>query len=491
MMKILLCHCGGCATGRQDVCLSRILSFVIARSEATKQSRRCETERLLRPNSGLAMTAQKMRISRLFFSLTAAFCFLLAAPVCAKDVLVASFSGVISPVSAEYLGQAVKKANSGNFGLLVIRLDTPGGLDLAMRDIVKDILGSKTPVALYVSPSGARAASAGVFIGMACSVLAMAPGTNIGAAHPVMLGESFSQDKDKKEKDPMEAKVLNDASAYLKSIAEQRKRNADWAVKSVTESKSISAEEALKLNVADVIADDLPSLLSQLDGREISGYGKLETKNSGLVYFNPTARQKFLSTVSDPNVAMILMSLGAAGLLIELYNPGLLLPGIVGGLSLITAFYSFHTLSANFAGVLLMLLGIICFVAEIHIASYGLLTVGGAVSVLFGALMLFKGRPEMGLSVSYVAIAAAIGSMIAAALAVGWLAARAQTRKIVTGIEAIKGKKGIAKTALSPEGKVLVSGELWDAKSTAGNIPAGAEVRVESADGFKLSVKPE
>jgi len=409
-----------------------------------------------------------------------------------NKMLVATFSGIISPVAGEYLGQAITKANSGEYDGLIIRLDTPGGLDLAMRDIIKDIMASKVPVIVYVSPPGARAASAGVFIGMSAHVLAMAPGTNIGAAHPVVLGglPGIGGDKDsKKTADPMEAKMLNDASAYLKSISQQRKRNVDWAIKAVTKSDSIPAEEAVKLNVADFIAADMNDLLAKLDGREIPEMGKLSTKGDTLVNFNSTPRQKFLATISDPNVAMILMSLGAAGLLIELYNPGLILPGVVGAMSLITGFYAFHTLSANFAGVLLILLGILLFIVEIHITSYGLLAVGGVTSIALGSVMLFKGTPSMGVSVSMSVLASTIAGLLLIVAFTGWLVIRAQLRKVATGEEALAGTKGIAKSDLNPKGTVIVSGELWEAVSADGAVKAGNDVVVVKRDGLKLIVK--
>ncbi|MFA5161581.1 MAG: nodulation protein NfeD [Elusimicrobiales bacterium] len=401
--------------------------------------------------------------------------------------LVASFSGVISPVAAEYLAEAVGRANAGA-DALVIRLDTPGGLDLAMRDIIKEMMAAKVPVIVYVSPSGARAASAGVFIGMAANVLAMAPGTNIGAAHPVMLGASgVSESKDDK-KDPMESKVLNDASAYLKSISAQRGRNADWALKAVSKSDSVTADEAVKLNVADFVASDMDDLLARLDGREIAGFGSFRAKGAALEFFEQTRRQKFLSTISDPNVAMILMSVGAAGILIELYNPGLILPGIAGALSLITAFYSFHTLSANFAGVLFILLGIILFFAEWHVASYGLLTTGGIISLVMGVMMLFKGVPTMGIGVTLSVLLSTVGGLLLIALLIGIVVLRAQLRKVETGAESLIGQKGKAKTAISASGKVFIQGELWDAVSSSGEIAEGSSVKVESMAGLVLTV---
>jgi len=408
-----------------------------------------------------------------------------------KTVLAAPFSGVITPAAAEFLNNAIDRANSEKFDLLVIQLDTPGGLDGSMREIIKKILASKVPVAVYVSPQGARAASAGVFIAMASNIVAMAPGTNIGAAHPVMIGNmpSVLEKKDDKKKDPMEDKVLNDASAYIKSITEKTKRNVDWAMKAVTKSESISAEEALKAGVTDVIALNMADLFVKINGRELAGFGKIKVGDPKVATVAQTRRQKLLAAITDPNVAMILMSLGAAGLFIELYNPGLVLPGVVGTVALVLGFYAFQTLSANFAGVLLILLGFVFFIAEIKVLSYGLLTVAGAASVILGALMLFN-RPSLGgLSVSMHILGSTLIVLVAVVAILAWIVIRAQLRAVVTGIESLAGKNGLAKGALKPKGTVLVEGELWEAESVSGDIPDGAEVKVESVNGFKMKVR--
>lgn len=407
-----------------------------------------------------------------------------------RRVLVAPYSGVITPAAAEFISDAVDKVNApGGADLLVVELDTPGGLDSSMREIIKKMMASSKPVAVYVSPSGARAASAGVFISMASPLVAMAPGTNIGAAHPVELGGlSGALDKGEKEKSPMEEKVLNDASAYMKSITQKTGRNTDWAVTAVRKSVSIPASEAVRNGVADFIAADLGDFLKKADGFKAGDFGRLKLENPSVEYFRQTRRQKFLSTITDPNIAMILMSLGAAGLFIELYNPGLILPGVVGAVSMVLAFYSFQTLSANFAGVALILLGFVFFIAEIKVTSYGLLTLGGAVSILLGGLMLFN-KPSMGgLSVSMTMLLSTIIGLIAVVAGVAYVAVRAQLRRVVTGIESLTGKKGLAKTALTPKGRVLVEGELWSAESVSGDIPEGAEVIVAAVEGFTIRV---
>ncbi len=409
-----------------------------------------------------------------------------------KTALVAPYSGIITPAAAEFIKDAVEKVNiPGGADLLVIALDTPGGLDTSMREIIKDILASKKPVVVYVSPQGARAASAGVFISMASPLVAMAPGTNIGAAHPVMIGAMPSGlgDKDGGKKDPMEAKVLNDASAYMKSITQKTGRNVDWAVNAVTKSLSIPAEEAVKLGVADFVAADLNELFVKANGFKAGEFGTLSVSGPSVEYFRETRRQKFLATITDPNIAMILMSLGAAGLFIELYNPGLVLPGVVGAMSLIMAFYSFQTLSANFAGVALIMLGFVFFIVEIKVVSYGLLTLGGAVSILLGALMLFN-QPSMGgLSVSMTMVLSSIIGLVAVVAALAYIVLLAQLRKVVTGIESLKDKKGLAKSPLTPNGTVLVAGELWEAESVSGDIPAGARIEVTAVEGFKVRVR--
>ena len=406
-----------------------------------------------------------------------------------KNILVATFSGVISPVSAEYINQAIDKANAQKFDMLVVRLDTPGGLDLSMRLIIKKILASKIPIAMYVAPQGARAASAGVFISMASHIAAMSPGTNIGAAHPVMIGKMPSKGDKKESSSAMEAKILNDASAYIKSITQKTGRNVQWAIKAVEKSDSLSAEEAVRDNVVDFMADDLNDLISKIDGRKIKDFGKIKINNPVFEYYEQTNRQKFLATITNPNIAMILMSLGAAGLFIELYNPGLIFPGVIGVVSLVIAFYSFQTLSANFAGIALMLLGFLFFVIEIKVASYGLLTISGIVSIILGALMLFDQSSFGGMSISMSILISTVLSLVAIVAVLTWLVVKAHMKRIVTGSESLDGKKGLVKTNLSPRGKVLIEGELWDALSIEGDIPKDAEVVVQSVKGFRIKVK--
>lgn len=411
-----------------------------------------------------------------------------AAP--APKVLVATYSGIINPAAAEYLEGAISAAVKQGSAALVIELDTPGGLDLSMREIVKAILSSEVPVIVYVSPSGARAASAGVFITMSAHVAAMAPGTNIGAAHPVTIGSLPGVGGGKEKTDSvMEGKIANDATAYLQAIAARRGRNISWAVEGVTRSTSIVSSEAVKSRVVDLEAKSLDALLLAVDGRRLPDFPRsiLRTKGVETVRFPMTRRQKFLATISDPNISMILMSLGVSGLLIELYSPGLILPGIVGAVSLILAFYAFQTLSASFAGVLLILVGFLLYVVELKVTSYGLLALSGTAAILLGAAMLFKGSG--GLSVSWSVLAGTVGTLAALVAALLVIATRALARRSKTGTEGLLGQGAVVMDGLSPRGEVSLGGELWRAESLEGNIPAGTEVRVEGADGLTLKVR--
>ena len=418
-----------------------------------------------------------------------------------NKILVATYTGIIIPVTSEYLQSAIEKAYLENYKAIIIRLDTPGGLSTSMRVIIKSIMNSKVPVILYVSPSGASATSAGVFIVLASHVAVMSPGTNIGAAHPVMIGggggipipgkakEDKKSEKAKGQMDIMSEKVLKDSSAYVKSIAQQRGRNVNWAIKAVTESDSISAREAVKLNVIDFMASDLDDLLKKLHNRTIPQFGKISVKNTKLDYFDLTSRQKFLAVIANPNVAMILMSLGAAGLFIEMYNPGLILPGVVGAVSLVLGFYSFHTLSANFAGVLLIMLGMLFFIAEIKVISYGLLSVGGIISVILGVIMLFSGSAGSGIGISYSIVASSIAILIAVTFILGYIVLRAQRRRTVTGSESLPGRIAMSQSVLNPNGKVFIDGEIWNARCVEGEIPANTQVEIIEVKGFELTVK--
>lgn len=412
-------------------------------------------------------------------------------------VVVAPYSGIISPVAAEFMTAAIAYAENAGAAAVVLELDTPGGLDVSMRWIVKAILAAKVPVVVFVHPAGARAASAGVFLVMAAHVAAMAPGTNIGAAHPVMIQTALPQiAKDKEEapqrRGPLEDKAVNDAAAYLQAIAHERGRNERWALQAVTLSKSLPAQEALRLDVVDLVAASLEELLASLDGRQIHGMsGPLRTAGALVERFEMSRRQRLLAALSDPNVAVFLMSLGAAGLFIELYNPGLILPGIVGAISLLLAFYSFQTLSASYAGMALLLLGLILFLLEVTVTSYGMLALGGAAAGLLGLLMLFQHQSAWGLRVSWDVIVGFLGSMSAVTVFCSVLAFRAHRRRIMTGREGLRGARGEVLSRLAPRGHVFVQGERWLALSLSGAVEAGGEVVVDGIDGLTLLVRRE
>ncbi|MEF3280295.1 MAG: nodulation protein NfeD [Elusimicrobiota bacterium] len=415
-----------------------------------------------------------------------------------RRIIVATYSGVIAPVASEYLNSAIDRLNNENFDMLIIELDTPGGLDASMRDIIKKMLGSKKPIVVYVYPKGARAASAGVFITVASHIAVMSPSTNIGAAHPVMIGGGIDfdpskkeKDKDKKGKTAMDEKVLNDATAYIKSICQYKNRNVAWAVNAVTKSDSVTATEALKYKVIEFVAEDIASLLKQIHNFKLENFGTLKTDRVNEIYrFEQTKRQKFLSKITDPNIALFLMSIGGIGILIELYNPGLILPGVVGAVSLVVGLYAFQTLSANFAGVILILLSFLFLLAEIKVMSYGLLTFAAILSMFLGATMLFKGSPQIsGVGVDMSFLTANMIGIIIIVFVLAYVVLRAQLRKVETGREALIGKKAIAKTRLSPKGKIFIDGELWDAESIYGEIEQNSEVEVVEINGFNVKVK--
>jgi len=399
-------------------------------------------------------------------------------------VTVATYDGVINPVSAEYLHDALAAAEAGGAQALIIALNTPGGLDSSMRLIIKDITGATVPVVVYVSPSSGRAASAGVFITMAAHVAAMAPGTNIGAAHPVNMGGG-EMDKTMKEK------VENDSVAYIKSLAQQRGRNAAWAEDAVRKSVSITEREAVKLNVVDLVAEDVPALLKQVDGRKVhlpSGPTVLKTAGAGRRDFPMGLRLEWLKTISDPNIAYLLMTIGTIGIIAELYSPGAILPGIVGAISLILAFYAFQSLPVNYAGMLLFLLGIVFFVLEASVTSYGLLAIGGVVAMLIGSLMLIKSDAEF-FQISWAVILPVVTLATAFTLLVIGTGVNALRRRPATGREEMVGLVGIARTALAPDGQLAVRGELWEAVSEQ-PVSAGDPVEVTAMDGLRLRVKP-
>jgi membrane-bound serine protease (ClpP class) len=400
------------------------------------------------------------------------------------EAVVATYEGIINPVAAEYLHDAIASAQETGAHVLIIKLDTPGGLDTSMRLIVKDITNASIPVVVFVAPSGGRAASAGVFITMAAHIAVMAPGTNIGAAHPVAMGGGEMDNT-------MKEKVENDSAAYIKSIAEQRGRNVSWAEDAVRKSVSVTEQEALKLKIVDLVAEDLPHLLTQLHGRKVAlSTGPLTMATAGLEirFFPMGLRLELLKALSDPNIAYLLMTIGTVGMLAELYNPGAILPGIVGAISLILAFYSLQSLPVNYAGVLLFILGIVFFVLEATITSYGLLAIGGVVSMTLGSLMLIKSDADV-FQISWTVIVPVIIATAAVSLFIVGMGVRALRRSPQTGTESMVGAVGVAKTALCPDGKLAIHGELWDAVSDTPVQPGGS-AKVLRIEGLTLYVTP-
>jgi membrane-bound serine protease (ClpP class) len=397
---------------------------------------------------------------------------------------VAEFSGPITPVSSEFLTRAIERSEAEGSELLVIALDTPGGLDESMRDVVKEILTASIPVCVFVYPPGGRAASAGVFITLAAHVAAMAPGTNIGAAHPVSLGGQIDS--------TMVEKVTNDAVAYIRSIAEKRGRDADWAEEAVRQSVSISAREAVDRGVVEIFATHLGHLLEQLQGREVElegGTHVLNTEDAEVRRIKMGLRERLLAALANPNIAYILFILGFYGIFFELSHPGSIFPGVVGAICLILAFYAFQTLSVNYAGVLLIVLAMGLFIAELKIQSNGILGLGGGVAMILGSLMLFQSGSPF-LRVSWVAIGAVVAVTLLFFFVVIAKGLRAQLRRTTTGREGLVGEIGIVKRKVDPRGGViLIHGELWAARSDV-EIEEGEEVEVTEVSGLTLRVKP-
>lgn len=382
-----------------------------------------------------------------------------------ETVRAVRWAGAINPVAGSFIGEQIAKANQGDKAFL-LEIDTPGGLDSSMRDIIQAELGSHVPVIVYVSPAGARAASAGALIALAADFAAMAPGTNLGAAHPVSIGASAGEKEDKDS--VMMTKVLNDAVAYSRSIAAQRGRSQDWAEQIVKESISTSAGDALELGIVDLLADSPEKLLVGLTGKTYRRSGK-ELVFSGegleLVYVEMNTRDSILNILSDPNIAYMLLMLGVLGIFFELSQPGVVFPGAIGAIALLLAFFGLQTLPVNFVGVLLILLGVVLFILEIKVASYGMLSVGGVLSLSLGSLMLIA-TDEPSMQISRTVIAAVVFAFSGLFMLVFYFVMRTQKTSFVSGREGMVGEQGVACGSIQTVGRVFVHGEYWDAVST-------------------------
>jgi membrane-bound serine protease (ClpP class) len=407
-------------------------------------------------------------------------------PAPVPPVIVMRMEGIIAPPNAEYFSRALRIARERNAQLVVVELDTPGGLMNSMEQIVKDIMSSEVPVAVYVSPSGAKAGSAGTFITVAAHIAAMAPGTSIGAASPVSAtGEDVSR--------TMERKVTNYAASYIRTIAEQRGRNADWAEKAVREGAAIGERQALEKRVIDLVVPSLSALLQQIDGRTVKMSSRnvvLKTRNAPVQRVDMVLREKLLQVLMNPNVLALLGVLALYGLIAEIQNPGAIFPGVIGAISLLLMLYGLAALPVSWVGIALLLLAIILFVADAFAPSHGLLTLGGAISMLLGLLMLFE-SPDPALRVSWVVALTLTGltSLFFGVIVAAGI--RAQRARRVTGMEAMRGATAIARTDIAPRGKIFYDGAYWNAVTAGEHIKAGEHVVIERIEGLTAIVRKE
>ncbi len=397
-----------------------------------------------------------------------------------SNIVVLRVDGTINPVLAGYIERGIEHAEKRR-ATSIIEMDTPGGLDSSMRDIVQSILEADVPVVVYVPPGG-RAASAGAFIAMAAHVAVMSPGTEIGAAHPVAIGGAEIDET-------MESKVVNDAVAYIRSIADARGRNADWAEAAVRESKSSPALEALELGVIDIVTNNFDQLVSQLDGWQVTLLSgevvTINTENAEIDHLNMGFLERFLSIISDPNIALILLSIGMLGIFFELASPGTIFPGAIGAVSLVLAFFALGVLPVNYAGIIFIVLAFGLFIAEVFITSYGLLALAGIASYIVGATLLIDSpffQINRGLIVGIAIAVAAILAFVVASVV------RTHRKRQPTGREAMVGIVAVARTPLDPTGTVLAHGELWQATVDEGRVDPGGEVMITKIDGLKLKV---
>jgi len=404
---------------------------------------------------------------------------------------------IINPVTTKFICDAIDSATKDKATCLIIELDTPGGLLESTRTIVKKLLNSEIPIVTYISPSGSRAGSAGVFITYASHIAAMAPSTNIGAAHPIGIGFTPAMDKKEKDKkdesqDILAKKVMNDLLAWVEGIAKTRKRNVKWVKKAVTESVSATETEAVKKNIVDFLAIDLDELIKKIDGRKVeTKYGEkiINTKDARINFVELSNREKILNTIAHPNIAYILMMLGVIGLIFEFSHPGIGFPGIAGLICMLLAFYSFQLLPIDYTGLLLITLAVILLIAEAFTPTFGLLTLGGIISFIFGSLMLVK-SPYPFLKISLHVIIPVIASITAISIFLVANAIKVHRRKVSTGKEGLIGKTATAMTRINKKGKVFLHGEIWDAYNTEKKlIKKGDEVRVVKVEGLRLFVK--
>jgi len=411
------------------------------------------------------------------------FSHLLLPAVKAQTVVSIHVDATINPSTAEFIHHAIAKAENKKAECLIIHLNTPGGLLKSTRNIVGDIMESAVPVVVYISPAGADAGSAGVFITLSANIAAMAPGTNIGAAHPVTSGEVDSI---------MYGKITNDAAAFIRTIAKKRNRNIEWADNAVRRSYSYSETEALQDSVIDLIAKNDAELLKMINGKRIelnSGEVTLHTESAKIENYEMGFIEKLLNIISDPNIAYILLMIGFYGIMFELYSPGAILPGVLGVISLILAFYSLQTLPVNYAGLALIAFALLLFILEIKIVSHGVLAISGIISLILGSMMLIRtGSGDIG-KISWTVIISTTAVTSLFFLFVIGMGIRAQRLKPATGMSALVDETGIAKDSLSPSGMVLVHGELWQAESLSGEINKGEKIRVKDMKGFKLFVE--